>query len=70
MLMGRFIISHCQLIPSDRPELAAAHQTYAKESDGGGDGRQPSEEEEMWKEREQQGEMKKDGARKRERQGD
>lgn len=38
-LMGRFIISHYQLIPSDRPGPAAAHQKYVKEREresGGG----------------------------------
>lgn len=29
-LMGRFIISHYQLIPSDRPGPAAAHQKYVR----------------------------------------
>lgn len=33
-LMGRFIISHYQLIPSDRPGPAAAHQKYVKERAG------------------------------------
>lgn len=33
-LMGRFIISHYQLIPSDRPGPAAAHQKYVKEREG------------------------------------
>lgn len=38
-LMGRFIISHYQLIPSDRPGPAAVHQKYVKEREresGGG----------------------------------
>lgn len=30
-LMGRFIISHYQLIPLDRPGPAGAHQEYVKE---------------------------------------
>lgn len=33
-LMGRFIISHYQLIPSDRPGPAGAHQDYVKEGEG------------------------------------
>lgn len=33
-LMGRFIISHYQLIPLDRPEPAGAHQEYVKEREG------------------------------------
>lgn len=34
-LMGRFIISHYQLIPSDRLGPAGAHQEYVKEREGG-----------------------------------
>lgn len=33
-LMGRFIISHYQLIPSDRPGPAGTHQEYVKEREG------------------------------------
>lgn len=32
-LMGRFIISHYQLIPSDRPGPAGADQEYVKEGE-------------------------------------
>ncbi len=33
-LMGRFIISHYQLIPSDRARPAGAHQKYVKKREG------------------------------------
>ena len=48
-LMGRFIISHYQLIPSDRPGPAGAHQEYVKRERRRPreDGSQPDEEKEM-----------------------
>lgn len=35
-LMGRFIISHYQLIPLDRPGPAGTHQEYVKEREARG----------------------------------
>ena len=64
-LMGRFIISHYQLIPSDRPGPAGAASGVCKRERGRPreDGSQPDEEKRdvkghgRWRELEQRGEM-------------
>lgn len=50
-LMGRFIISHYQLIPSDRPGPSRSASEVCKRERGGPreDGRQPGEKKEMSK---------------------